>query len=158
MDEAAFTRAILDAPQDDATRLVFADWLEERGDVRGEFLRVLVRLDALSEKGAPEDARARLRWIRERAALRERYRQLREVVPLDWAMRVTRSRIDCERRHDGPACPGRWELLRETDDPRVRRCGQCGCSVWFCDTSGEIAEAIHTRHPFVVSPGLGRER
>src|SRR5262245_56252105 len=40
MDEKAFVRAILDAPRDQALRLVFADWLEERGDPRGEFIRL----------------------------------------------------------------------------------------------------------------------
>jgi uncharacterized protein (TIGR02996 family) len=39
--EAAFFRSMLDAPDDDATRLVYADWLEENGDAaRGEFIRV----------------------------------------------------------------------------------------------------------------------
>ena len=35
-----FLRAILDAPDDDGPRLIYADWLEERGDPRGEFIRV----------------------------------------------------------------------------------------------------------------------
>src|SRR5262245_18740108 len=38
MDEKAFVRGILDAPRDQALRLVFADWLEERGDPRGEYV------------------------------------------------------------------------------------------------------------------------
>jgi uncharacterized protein (TIGR02996 family) len=39
-DEAGFLRAIQDNPDDDDARLVYADWLEERGDVRGEYLRL----------------------------------------------------------------------------------------------------------------------
>jgi uncharacterized protein (TIGR02996 family) len=40
MDEdAGFLQALLAAPEDDALRLVYADWLEERGDPRGEYLR-----------------------------------------------------------------------------------------------------------------------
>jgi uncharacterized protein (TIGR02996 family) len=39
-DEAGFLRAIQARPEDDATRLVYADWLEERGDIRGEYLRL----------------------------------------------------------------------------------------------------------------------
>jgi uncharacterized protein (TIGR02996 family) len=31
-EEAAFVAAILAAPRDDTPRLVFADWLDERGD------------------------------------------------------------------------------------------------------------------------------
>jgi uncharacterized protein (TIGR02996 family) len=38
-DDAAFRNAILAAPDDDAPRLVYADWLEERGDPRAEFVR-----------------------------------------------------------------------------------------------------------------------
>ena len=35
-----FLREVLDFPEDDAPRLIYADWLEESGDPRGEFIRV----------------------------------------------------------------------------------------------------------------------
>jgi len=38
--ENAFLQAILDDPDNDDLRLVYADWLEERGDPRGEFIRL----------------------------------------------------------------------------------------------------------------------
>src|SRR5205809_1061936 len=45
----AFLRAILDNPEDDATRLVYADWLEEHGEaVPAEFIRVQCALARLS--------------------------------------------------------------------------------------------------------------
>lgn len=34
-DDADFLRAIIDDPDDDGPRLIYADWLEERGDPRG---------------------------------------------------------------------------------------------------------------------------
>lgn len=40
MDNTGFIRAICKNPTDDAPRLLYADWLEERGDPRGEFIRV----------------------------------------------------------------------------------------------------------------------
>src|SRR3954466_14951956 len=40
-DEAAFLRAMQEHPDDTTRRLVFADWLEERGDPRGELIRLL---------------------------------------------------------------------------------------------------------------------
>jgi uncharacterized protein (TIGR02996 family) len=41
---AAFRRAILEAPHDDAPRLVYADWLDEHGDPdRAEFIRLQIR-------------------------------------------------------------------------------------------------------------------
>ena len=39
-DEAGFLRAICDDPGDEVARLVYADWLDERGDIRGEYLRL----------------------------------------------------------------------------------------------------------------------
>jgi uncharacterized protein (TIGR02996 family) len=44
-DRDAFLAAIHDAPDDDAPRLVFADWLEENGEPeRAEFIRVQVEM------------------------------------------------------------------------------------------------------------------
>jgi uncharacterized protein (TIGR02996 family) len=37
---AAFYQDILEHPDDRAPRLIYADWLEERGDPRGEFIRL----------------------------------------------------------------------------------------------------------------------
>jgi len=44
--EAAFLRAIPSRPGDDLPRLVFADWLDERGDPRGDFIRLHLALSA----------------------------------------------------------------------------------------------------------------
>jgi uncharacterized protein (TIGR02996 family) len=46
MEEEAFLRAIAAAPADDAPRLVYADWLDEHGDPRAEFLRAEVAFAA----------------------------------------------------------------------------------------------------------------
>jgi uncharacterized protein (TIGR02996 family) len=40
----AFLRAVIDHPDDDGPRLVYADWLDEQGDVRGEFIRLQIDL------------------------------------------------------------------------------------------------------------------
>ncbi len=42
--EDAFLQDIAADPDDDAPRMIFADWLEERGDPRGEFIRVQCQL------------------------------------------------------------------------------------------------------------------
>jgi uncharacterized protein (TIGR02996 family) len=44
MNEAAFLQAIAANPQDDVHRLVYADWLEEHGDSRGEFIRLRLKV------------------------------------------------------------------------------------------------------------------
>jgi uncharacterized protein (TIGR02996 family) len=45
----AFLQAVLDAPDDDAPRLIYADWLEEQGDPRGEFIRIQCALAQMDE-------------------------------------------------------------------------------------------------------------
>jgi uncharacterized protein (TIGR02996 family) len=59
MDHRTFERAVLESPDDDRPRLVYADWLDEQGDPRGEFIRVQVELEALAD-GDPN--RAALKW------------------------------------------------------------------------------------------------
>ena len=50
MEDSAFIRAIRENPEDDALRLVYADWLDERNDARGEFLRLQHSLLGLRKK------------------------------------------------------------------------------------------------------------
>jgi uncharacterized protein (TIGR02996 family) len=54
-----FLTAIQAAPDDDAPRLVYADWLQRRGDVRGEFIAIQCTLAATAED-PDDDARADL--------------------------------------------------------------------------------------------------
>src|SRR5262245_35830763 len=57
----AFLRAIADHPDDDGPRLVYADWLDERGDPRGEFIRTQCeaeRLPEFDDRRADLEARA----------------------------------------------------------------------------------------------------
>jgi uncharacterized protein (TIGR02996 family) len=63
-EEDAFIRAILAAPEDPAPRLVYADWLEERGDPRGEYLRLTVADGALNAARPAPEAEVRLKELR----------------------------------------------------------------------------------------------
>jgi uncharacterized protein (TIGR02996 family) len=55
--EEAFMRAIREAPEDDAPRLIFADWLEEHGQVdRAEFIRVQCRYERLPKTNLERSA------------------------------------------------------------------------------------------------------
>jgi uncharacterized protein (TIGR02996 family) len=62
-EEQAFLRAILSRPDDRAARLAFADWLDERGDPRGEVIRL-----AAAGRRAGRDGKARLAELREAVA------------------------------------------------------------------------------------------
>lgn len=76
MTDEAFLRAILVDPTDPAPRLVYADWLEERGDPdslhRAEYLRVECRLNNLPSAD------------RSRRKLQAQLRQLRKLVGDRW--------------------------------------------------------------------------
>lgn len=54
--EDAFLVAIRDEPDDLTPRLVFADWLEERGDPRGEFIRLQCLLSQMDEDDPAAEA------------------------------------------------------------------------------------------------------
>jgi|GEM_PF-2621659 len=56
-EHTAFINANIEDPEDDLPRLVYADWLEEQGDPRGEFIRLQVQHAALPEY---DPARVRL--------------------------------------------------------------------------------------------------
>jgi carbon storage regulator len=69
-EERPFLQAILAEPDDEGTRLVFADWLEERDDPLGEFLRNVCRL-AKSAPGLRRgelERRQRFLWAEHGAA------------------------------------------------------------------------------------------
>ncbi len=60
MNEEAFLHAFLEEPDDGSLALIFADWLEERGDARGELLRIqctLARREADGRTRAALEAR-----------------------------------------------------------------------------------------------------
>lgn len=86
--EQAFLQAILESPGDDAPRLIFADWLEERGDAAGrewaEFIRVQFALRDLP----PEHPL--------RPQLEEREQQLRLANENDW-LKPLRTKCAFER-------------------------------------------------------------
>lgn len=72
MTDDDFLRQIVAEPNDHTVRLVYADWLEERGYHRAEFLRARTEWSMLR----PPDARL--------LSLRERVTKLRPQMPRTW--------------------------------------------------------------------------
>jgi uncharacterized protein (TIGR02996 family) len=72
-DEQAFLRTIRDHPGDEAPKLVYADWLDERGDPRGELIRLACEMNYI---------RRRLSTIPARIA------ELSHLVSEDWIIDV----------------------------------------------------------------------
>jgi uncharacterized protein (TIGR02996 family) len=89
-DGEALFQAAVAAPDDVALRLVYADWLEERGDVRAEFIRLQAEMDLLppftdayvSRKQRREALRRRIKsaWL-EAMGYRPRHRPLFTSLP-----------------------------------------------------------------------------
>src|SRR6187200_1783709 len=81
-DDEAFVRRIVASPGDDLPRLVYADWLDERDDPRGAYLR------AEAEWKGAEDIKSRAQsWLR------------RNRIDPVWRLRVSRPPLGvcCER-------------------------------------------------------------
>jgi uncharacterized protein (TIGR02996 family) len=72
MLDEGFLRAIAESPNDNVRRLIYADWLEERGDERGEFLRLAVSVTMTDSNDASTTARL------------ARFQELRSQMPVDW--------------------------------------------------------------------------
>lgn len=61
MDEASLIREIVEHPELEEPKLVYADWLEERGDSRAEFLRLQCEFDSFEfDHSAVKDLKADL--------------------------------------------------------------------------------------------------
>jgi len=67
--EARFLERICASPDDDAPRLIYADWLDERSDARGEFIRLQIALARL-----PADDPRRTELVNRESTLLTRYR------------------------------------------------------------------------------------
>jgi uncharacterized protein (TIGR02996 family) len=73
-----FLQTILASPDDDAPRLVFADWLEEAGDCdRAEFIRLQCEMARLTK----DDPRAKRMVSRERELLAQHYMEWQTDLP-----------------------------------------------------------------------------
>jgi uncharacterized protein (TIGR02996 family) len=127
-EHQAFLSAIHADPEDETTRLVYADWLEERGDPRGEYLR----LDCALQRMSPEDEHF--------SAMVTRFRRLREEIDTGWARAVARSPVENCKFRFAFRCPKQWDKLTATENEAVRFCATCRSKVFYCDT---IDEARH---------------
>jgi uncharacterized protein (TIGR02996 family) len=140
--EEAFLSAILADPCDDPPRLVFADWLTERDDPRGELLRVATELEGLESRPPPSDMRGRLARVRRIGRLLRRWRELVRPEHRPWLARLHRGQLRCGGIPDGE-CPTRWDRLPpEEDRPFSRYCRACGRWVRLCWSRQEAEQAV----------------
>jgi uncharacterized protein (TIGR02996 family) len=126
---AEFLAAVIAAPDDDNPRLIAADWLDERGDVRGEFIRVQVELARTPEPAVTTQGRIAADDVDD---MRSRCRRCREVPAglCRWHELCRRERELLDRYTFGfiaaPSVPHRaWRLDSDplcADDPAFLGC------------------------------------
>jgi len=135
--EMKFVLAVRDHPDDLGMRMVYADWLEERGLVgKAEVVRLLAEPPA---EGTP--AMARLR-------------DAVEGLPADWVATISRAPIEkCDVRFQ-LKCPRSWDALATTDLADVRHCGHCDKQVFFCSSLEDVRDRGHRGQCVAFSPKL----
>lgn len=117
-------------PADEAARMVYADWLEQRGEVGRAWF---VRLEGDVTVPRPELG--------------------------DPAWRAITSRGQISRCHLEP-CPKRWDMLEaRADDERTRFCTTCEWPVKYCvDAEAAHRVGANDRCPIAIDASLdGRE-
>jgi uncharacterized protein (TIGR02996 family) len=129
--EQSFLNAIRENPSDEHLRLVYADWLEEQGDERAEFLRIeaeIWRLSRRSKRYGELKMRRTALWkrlVKEHAA---------------WLAMLDHASIDFCALRFAYECPKQWQNLQRTENDAVRFCEVCQKQVYYCTTLGEARQ------------------
>lgn len=139
-EEQLFLRNILFDPENVPARLIYADWLDERSDMRAQLLRIDVQI----VQTAPEDLNRR-QLIRVRSDLLPKLDRawvcLLASAPIEKCSASLQATLDAEDVQQRSLervelvyrCPQRWENLQPMDEKQeVRFCSQCNRSVHYC--------------------------
>ncbi|MFO0824699.1 MAG: TIGR02996 domain-containing protein [Gemmataceae bacterium] len=130
-EDKAFIRTILNNPAELTGWLAYADWLDERDDIRAEFVRLQLQL--LNPDGTKPEVAFPLEEMR----VHERLEELRSLLDPNWLAVFERSPIENCDDEFAFKCPKKWERLTGTDNPRVRYCLTCDKKVYHCLTTRE---------------------
>lgn len=147
---AALVAQILESPEDDAARLVFADWLEEQGSPRAELIRLQVRGTASAELVArcASELGELAAWLREPVFERGLIRVL-QVPAGTYATAATQQLLLAHL----PRIGVELTMLRG----QCKKLGSCAALAW---TAGlhwwDCQLADDTMTAFVASPHLER--
>jgi len=127
---------------DSVSRMVYADWLEERGQTaRAELLR-------LQELLADIDATDSDRRTQFQHAVR-RLGELASDIDPEWRLHVGRPEVE-RCRHASAGCTQNWGTLTPTGDPRVRSCTTCKENVYYASSCAEGSAHARAGRCFVV--------
>jgi uncharacterized protein (TIGR02996 family) len=125
-EEDAFLDAIRKRPDDDVTRLVYADWLDEQGDkqdsLKSQYLRIDSRLASIAAD------------TNEYTQVLESRRLLAKQLKKPWLAVVSKVPIEnCDVQFEFE-CPKQWDQLRPTAKSHIRYCDACRQNVYYCKT------------------------
>ena len=142
-NDLLFVRAILADPSDVTLRLVYADWLEERGDRRAEYLRLEAALAAEQHTASGQE-------------LRQQLNELRKVIDRRWQALLDRTPLEnCDSRFRS-RCPKQWEKLKLTADDTTRACDRCQENVYYCDSVDAARSHAWQGHRVAVNSHVPR--
>lgn len=144
MTDDDFILGIEQDPADLNRRLVYADWLEEHGDPRGEFLRAQVRLIERPTTNV------------EHAVLLACLQDLERTFDPCWAARVRPVLIEnCSAQLEW--CPRYWPRLTITSDKSIRFCERCREKVFFCSNIDLARTHVAVNERIAVSSVVTRK-
>jgi uncharacterized protein (TIGR02996 family) len=146
-DERAFLAAILEQPDDDARKLIYADWLEERGDPRGEYLRLMMKVRQERVRASAEQRQRYTGLSEELAGLRNQGRRtmragssqdnpprqarIRELESqlAELAKQVGRKEVPARLQELAARLDPNW--LAAVSDPEIERCANTAGESWW---------------------------
>ena len=142
-DERAFLTAILEQPDDDLRKLAYADWLEEQGDPRAEYLRLMmqVRKDRVvtpEQRKRHQELTAELdelreAWLDGRGATQENQDRLRRTEDLQVRLadlsKQIRQPVPARLQELSANLDTNW--LAVVSDPAVDGCARNPARGWF---------------------------
>jgi uncharacterized protein (TIGR02996 family) len=129
-EERAFLKAILERPEDDASKLVYADWLEEQGDPRGEYLRLMMavrqeRVVTPGQRQRHQELSAELAELLAQGwqAWRENQRRMQELEGqlADLSQQI-RQQVPARLQELAATLDPNW--LAVVSDPEIEGCGK----------------------------------
>lgn len=146
--EEVFLREIRFSPEDQQLKEVYADWLEERGDLRAELLRIDLEL---AHRGTlTPDRETDLKT--QRAALHPK-------LSPNWVAFVSDAAIEKCAPEFAYLCPKRWDALKVLDDDAaIRYCDQCGREVHYCQSIESARSHASKLHCVAIDASVVREQ
>jgi uncharacterized protein (TIGR02996 family) len=143
--EARFLAALEAHPREPAARLVYADWLEERGERhKAELLRLQRQMAAAPANSA------------ELVAVAARLKEVLPHTDAAWRALIAEVPIENCRVRLTVRCPQQWDALEPTDRPGVRRCGACARDVHYCRTVEDVSAHAMAGECVAVDAGVPR--